>query len=197
MQDLFYEESSKVRNEKSATIKYNVLKCLSILSYALLIIWFLMVFNFFEFGKGNIVINIILALIPVIIFFLSGFFIGKIKNKFYVDYDYTFISGSIRFSKVIKNANRKPIIKFDSKDIEKIGKISSKTFEKYLLIPGIKRFILTSNDLPAEGKDFFYIVANVTTGKTIFVLECTELFMVNVLKFTNKQVVEEDYKWFI
>ena len=60
-------------------------------------------------------------------------------------------------------------------------------------MPDIKRMILTSNAEPDEGKDFFYIVANVEEEKKLFILECTETFMVNVLKFSRKTVLEEDY----
>jgi hypothetical protein len=29
------------------------------------------------------------------------------------------------------------------------------------------------------------------------ILECTETFMVNILKFASKTIIEEDFKWFI
>ena len=89
-----------------------------------------------------------------------------------------------------KDAN---IVDVQPSDIEKIGKIGSGTFTKYNNMSDIKRMILTSNAEPEEGKDFFYIVANVEEEKKLFVLECTETFMVNVLKFSRKTVLEEDY----
>ncbi len=194
MQEIFYEESARTQNEKSDSFKYNIAKVVSLISYVLMALWIIFVFNFFEFGKGNLVVNIIIAIIPIVLFFLSGFFIGKIKNKFCVDYDYTLVSGSIRFSKVIKNVKRVPIIKFDCSSIEKIGKITSDTFNKYISMPNVKKSILTSNDSPSDGKDFFYIVVNFFDNKTLYVLECSEHFLVNVLKFTSKMVIEEDYK---
>ncbi len=194
MQEVFYEESALLQKAKPAAIKYNILKIISIFSYVVFGIWLFFVIMFYEFGEGNILLNILLALIPAALFFASGFIMGRFKNRFYVEYDYTFVTGSIRFSKVIKNSKRKFIIKFECSDVEKIGKIGSGTFEKYYSMPNIKRQILTSNAESAEGKDFYYIVANVDEEKHLFILECTEMFLVNILKMANKRILEEDYK---
>lgn len=193
MQEIFYEESANLQNPKPAAVKYNTIRILSILSYVALVLWLIMVL-FYEFGSGALWLQIIFLLIPTAMFFLSGFFLGRLKNKFYVEYDYTFVSGSIRFSKVIKNVKRKFIIKFECSEIEKIGKVGSGTFEKYFAMPGVAKNILTSNGSPADNKDFYYIVVNTDEEKKLFVLECTETFMVNVLKFSNRMVLEEDYK---
>ena len=168
-----------------------MLKIMSIISYVLLGFWCYICIFFAPLDQG--IFSVLFILIPMAMFITSGVVLGKLKNRFYVDYDYIFVSGSIRFSKVIKNINRKFIVKFECSDIEKIGKIGSGTFNKYNGMPDIKRMILTSNAEPDEGKDFFYIVANVEEEKKLFILECTETFMVNVLKFSRKTVLEEDY----
>lgn len=191
MREILYEESAKTQNFKSASTKYYVLKVMSIISYTLLVIWCIICFYVMPLDQGFI--YILLMLIPMAMFIASGIILGRFKDRFYVDYDYIFVSGSIRFSKVIKNIKRKFIIKFDCSDIEKIGKIGSGTFLKYNNMPDVKRMILTSNSQPDEGKDFYYIVANVEEEKKLFILECTETFMVNVLKFSRKTVLEEDY----
>ena len=46
MQEIFYEESARLTNEKSASIKYNIIKILSISSYVILVIWLILSFNF-------------------------------------------------------------------------------------------------------------------------------------------------------
>ena len=193
MQEVFYEESSRVQNERGASIRYNIVNALSIFSYVCMIIWFILVCSFFSW-EGNVLINLILVLLPFAILLVCGMLLGKYRNKLYVDYDYTFVNGSIRFSKVIKNIKRKFIAKFDCSKIEKIGKITSETFNRYKLIPNIKTVVLTSNDVASDGKSFFYIVANIEDTKTIFILECSETFMINVLKFSNKMVLEEELK---
>ena len=98
------------------------------------------------------------SLIPLALFLVSGILLGRLKDKFYVDYDYTFISGTIRFSKVIKNIKRKFIVSFDTSDIEKIGKYGSETYKRYSIMPGVKTQILTSNNVAEDNKEFFYIV---------------------------------------
>ena len=193
MKEIFYEESAEIQNRRSASTKYNVLKTVSILSYVLLCVWIMLVFVGYEFS-GNILVHIIIVLIPAIMFFLSGFFLGKLKNKFYVDYDYTFVTGSIRIAKVIKNIKRRFVIKFDASDIEKLGKYGSDTYHKYEKMPGIAKFILTSNVSASDGKEFYYLVVNVDGVKKLLILECTETLMVNILKFANKTIIEEDFK---
>lgn len=192
MKEIFYEESSVVQNVKSANVKYNIFRTISIVSYVLMTLWILIIFFTLNL-KANWILNLIFYLIPLILFFLSGFLFGRFKNKLYVDYDYTFVTGSIRVAKVIKNIKRKFIIKFDAKDIEKIGKYDSGTYQKYLSMPGVVKMIFTSNYSATDGKDFYYIVASIDGDKKLMVFECTELFIVNVLKFSNKSVLEEEF----
>lgn len=198
MKEIFYEESAKIQNEKSAKIKYYTFKIVSITFYVMMGFWFFIFFNFTpveEFTKGNIVVNIIMILLPLVFLFFSGFLFGKIKNKFYVDYDYAFVSGSVRIAKVIKNIKRKPVIKFDISAIEKMGKYGSETYAQYEKTPGIKKSILTSNMTPADGKDFYYLVVNVDETKNLLLMECSETFMVTILKYgNNKMILEKDFK---
>ena len=154
-----------------------------------------MIMMHFPLGEGSqIIISVILILIPSILFIVTGIIFGKVKNRFCVEYDYTFVSGSIRFSKVIKNSKRKFIVKFECSDIEKIGKLGSETFEKYYIMPGVSKKILTGNSSAMENKDFYYLVVNVDGDKCIYVIECTETFLINILKFTSKRILEEDFK---
>jgi len=193
MQEIFYEESAEIQNRKSASAKYNIFKTLSIFSYVLMALWFIIVFVAYNFA-GNIIIHLIIVLTPFILFFLTGFFLGRMKNKFYIDYDYTFVSGSVRIAKIIKNIKRRLLLTFETRDIEKLGKYGSDTFLKYDKTPGITKLILTSNYTPADGKDFYYLVINNNATKKLLILECTETFMVNILRFSSKSIVEEDYK---
>lgn len=190
MQEIFYEESAKIQEETSAARKYYIAKVFMVISYVLAVIWGIFCITFLDFK--NILLSLIFSLIPLALFIVSGIILGKFKDKFYVDYDYTFVSGSIRFSKVIKNIKRKHIINFDTSDIEKIGLFGSELYEKYSKMPDIKTKILTSNSMPSDGKDFYYIVANVGGDKYVFIVECSELFIVNILKFTNRTVLDQE-----
>ena len=193
MQELFYEESANMAEGRSAKTKYYIFKVLSIISYVLFGVWLFLFIMLYPFtgSAGQIILGMVFALLPAIIFLISGILLGKFKDKFYVDYDYTIVSGTIRFSKVIKEIKRKHIVSFDASDIEKIGKYGSELFEKYSLMPDVKTVILTSNVSPAEKKEFYYMVVNKDGEKKMYVLECTELFIVNVLKFAKRTVVDE------
>ncbi len=191
MQEVFYEESSNIQKESAATKKYYVAKVIMTISYVIAVAWGIICL-FFIIDLKHIFSSLIFSLIPLALFITSGVILGKMKDKIYVDYDYTFVSGSIRFSKVIKNFKRKHIINFDTHDIEKIGLYESESFERYSKMPDVKLKILTSNSLPSDGKDFYYIVANVGGDKNLFVLECSELFIVNVLKFSGRTVLDQE-----
>ena len=58
-------------------------------------------------------------------------------------------------------------------------------------MPDVKTVILTSNVTPDENKDFYYMVVNKDGEKKMYVIECTETFIVNVLKFSKRTVVDE------
>lgn len=193
MQELFYEESSKTREERSAKTKYYIFKVLSVISYVFFGVWLLLFIMFYPFSgsAGQIILGMVFALLPAAMFLASGILLGKFKDKFYVDYDYTLISGTIRFSKVIKEIKRKHIVSFETSELEKIGKYGSELYEKYSLMPDVKTVILTSNVTPDENKDFYYMVVNKDGEKKMYVIECTETFIVNVLKFSKRTVVDE------
>lgn len=192
MQEVFYEESAIMQNTASAKTKYYIFKTFSIISYVFAVIWLIFAFNLFPL-EGNVLINLLLALIPFAIFLVSGIIFGRFKDKFYVDYDYTFVTGSVRISKVIKNVKRRKVLNFDTSNVEKIGKFDSATYKRYLSMPNKKLLILTSNFEPASGKGFYYIAVNVAGQKYLLVLECTETFLMNFLRFNGKLVFEDDF----
>lgn len=192
MQEVFYEESARIQNEKSATRKYNIIKTFSILSYIVCGIWLFLSFNFY--GLTTVwFIDLLFILIPFVMFLSSGIILGKLKNKFYIEYDYTFVTGELRISKVIKNIKRKFLLKFDVKSIEKLGFYGNETYTKYEKMPGVNKLILTSNVSPSDGKDFYYIVVHVQDGKKLLIIECTENLLVNIIKFSNKSVLDEQF----
>lgn len=194
MQEVFYEETALIQNEKRAKIKYRIFKVLSIISYVLAALWAIIVYYGYSLENVNFLSVFIQIILPLAMFIVSGIMLGKYKNKMYVDYDYTFVTGSIRISKVINQIKRKGVIKFDTKDIIQLGKYGSESFEKIQASPGIKKLVLTSNVEAGEGKEFFYLLVNKDNEKKLLIFECTEKFMATVLKFSNKTILEKDYK---
>ena len=109
------------------------------------------------------------------------------------DFDYTFVSGSLRFSRVIKNVKRKKVLVFDTQNIDKIGRYNSDIFKRYESTPNIKKLVLTMNTEPQEGKDFYYLAVGVGGQKYLLVLECTELFISHIIRFSSRTVIEDGF----
>ncbi len=194
MQEFFYEETALVQNTKKAKTKYIFCKTFSIIFYTVAVLWFLLWFYSANVETINFLNVLFQVLIPLAAFIFSGIMFSRYKNKMYVDYDYTFVSGSIRLSKVINQIKRKNIMKFDTSDILQLGKYGSDSYEKIESSPNVKKIILTSNIEASEGKEFFYLHINKEGDHKLLIFECTEKFMATVLKFSNKTILEKDYK---
>lgn len=198
MPDVFYEETAACNDVSKERKKYYTFKTLNIFFIVLTVLWGLIVFFSYDFSviaQGIVILNIIFLILP----FLSGIgfalMFNMLKNKHSLDYDYVFVSGSIRISKVINNVKRKNLYKFETDHIEKIGKFGSESSCRYEKSPNVKTVILTSNNTPADGKTFYYMAVNgVEQKKLLLIFECTNLFIANVMKFTKSYVLEKETK---
>lgn len=194
MIDVLYEETVENLNLKKAHKKYMTFKILAILFYLLAgVLAFVTLFSKVPETNEDIIGLVVMTVIPFVLLIIFGIYCTKIKYRFVISYDYVFITGSIRVAKVLNNVKRKPMFSFNTQDIVTLGKYGSETFEKYVLGKEYKVTILTPNKECAEGKDFYYLAANVDGEKKLLIFECTELFMVNVLKFSNKSIIEKDF----
>ncbi len=194
MQEVFYEETSFLNKEKTALWKYRLLKIFSIASYVLAGLIALMFFYFYKLENFNLLVFALSVLVPFGLFLFFGIMLGRVKNSMFVDYDYTYVSGSIRISKVIRRIKRKNLLKFETSDIVQMGKYGSDTYEKIAKTPGVKKIILTSNQTPSEGNDFFYLQVNNEGTNKLLVFDCSEKFMATILRYSNKTILEKDYK---
>ena len=194
MQEVFYEETSLLNKEKTALGKYRLLNIFSIASYVMAGIVALMFFYFYDIENFNLLVFAVSALLPFALFLFFGIMLGRIKNTMFVDYDYTYVSGSIRISKVIRRIKRKNILKFETSDIVQRGKYGSETYLKIEKMPGVKKMILTGNQTPSEGNDFFYLQVNTEGVNKLLVFDCSEKFMATILRYSNKTILEKDYK---
>ena len=191
MREVFYEESSMVQDIKSAKRKYIIFNVLSIVPYVFIFLWLFFIFGNLIITTDEIIFKLAIAFVPVIFLFLLAYFSSKKRDDVYADFDYTFISGSVRISKVIYNIKRKNVITFGSDVIEKVGKFNSQTYKKIESYSNVKKMILTSNRQPSEGKDFYYIYVVNNSGKKLLILECTQLFILSLLSFCKRHVREE------
>ena len=185
--DVFYEESALAHNSDKNLKKYNVLTAISMVFLILAILWVVIgIFLPFEIGLW-IAWGMIFSW-----FFLGWFLLRRWKMRVNVSYDYCFVSGELRISKVINVNKRKLVARIDSEDMIQLGDIDNPSFERFRSDPTVKTVICTTNDVAAEGKFFMYVLANYN-GKKLFVLECRELLLMNILKFTKRNKLESDY----
>lgn len=184
--DVFYEESALAQNAKKGSIFCVIIQILSIGCY----VW------------GALVALFSIMLLPINTLLLpllfaascigSGVLFGMLKKRFNVSYDYCFVSGELRISRVFNTTKRRLLTRFGAENIIQIGDIDCPSFERFKADPNVKTIICTSNDEAAENKFFMYIYAE-DNGKKLYVLECREELLMNIMKFAKRTVLDRDY----
>lgn len=208
--DIFYEESSVAQDYQKKEKRYKAAHIASVIFLVLGIL--MLIICLFTIPLGNPSYEglspeemeqaqAIFAFNKFVAIFCGingAFFVGvwfllyKIKGRLNVSYDYCFVSGELRVSKVVNINKRKLITRFDCTEIIQIGDIDNSSYERLKSDPMTKEVLCTSNMEAAEGKFFMYILIN-DNGKKLYVLECKEQLLVNILKFANRSVLESDY----
>ena len=183
--DVFYEESSIAKNEKAGKNKYRIFHVLSNVFLAIGI--FCIIFTFYVPLDA-----LVLWLFICLWFFVCWFILYKLKNRFNVSYDYTFVSGELRIVKVFNVNKRRLAVKIQAEDIVQLGDATNASFENLRSDPNTKLVFCAANDQPTEDKFFMYILAN-TNGRILYVLECREVLLMHILRFVKRTTLESDY----
>ena len=184
--DIFYEESSLSQSSKKESRRYKIIHYISYL------------FVFLAAISGVIAIMWTPASICIFFWLNTAVFFGmwyllyRLKSRLNLSYDYTFVTGELRISRVVNVNRRKLQTRFNCENILQIGDMDSESYEQLASDPTAKKVYYTSNVEPSEGKFFMYILANVD-GKKLYVLECRELLLMNILKFARRGTLESDY----
>ena len=179
MREVLYEESANPSNfkmQKAIYVLYSVL------------FWSLLVFTCFVFFVEAFISGfdfLLLFLIP------PTFLFWFVRSKIYYCVDLIFVNGSTRVVKVINFKRRKKVIIFESKEVIQVGKITSDSFEKVLATPNVKRLYATPNKYITEG---FYVFLTQNGQQYVVILECKETYLLHLVNFAGRQVVEKDYK---
>lgn len=183
--DVFYEESSIADNSAKESRRYKVFNVLSIVFLAIGIFGLLMIL----YVPTSL---IVLWLLMCAWFFGCWFVFRKIKMRFNVSYDYAFVSGELRIARVFNVNKRRLVVKMDCADMIQIGDVDNPSFERLSTDPNTKTVFCTSNVTAREDKFFMYILTQ-DNGRKLYVLECREDLLVNILKFVKRSVLESDY----
>lgn len=129
----------------------------------------------------------------VVFFALLWFFFYSMKKRVNVSYDYTFVTGELRIAKVFNINRRKFLYKIQPEEILQLGDVENSSYDRLRSDPSCKQVVLTPNAEPMEGKFFMYILTAVSQGKRLYILECREELLINILKFVKRGTLESDY----
>ena len=202
--DIFYEESAANSNAQRGAKLYTIFDVLSkicgVLGFGLAVATVLSIptcstegfspeqLEAYQLAKTLCRITLIGAL-----FFLGIFlYFSYVKGLCNVSYDYVFVSGELRISKVFNLNKRKLITIIDSNDVLQIGRVDSNSFERLSADSSIRQVVCTPNRETTEGKDFIYILA-AQNGKQLYIIECRELLVAYMLKFLKRTTLADDY----
>ena len=196
----FYEESALNINEKNQKYIYTVLHAGQVVFIALAIIWGIFMFGFLPVPNPEKGVTFAQILPDWIFFFMVTLsFVGcailcyVFKRRFNVSYDYVCVSGELRISKVFNQRTRKLVCRLDPADILQVGDIDSPAFDRLASMPGMKEVICTPNMSAASGKFFMYILAVHDGVKKIFLLECRESLLLNMMQYLRRDILDRDY----
>ncbi len=208
--DVIYEESSVPMNAKKGARKYKIMHIVSVccLVLGILLLGFgglNMPFGKLDFSgamtpeeleqlQTTYAIKVVMSICLASGILLLGvwFLLFKWKSRVNVSYDYVFVTGELRISKVINVNRRKLIARFDCEEILQIGDVENQSYDILKSDPMNKEVLCTSNYVASDGKFFMYIHVN-DNGKKLYILECREQLLVNILKFAKRMVLEKDY----
>ena len=200
MQEVFYEESVAIHNPKPAKARYTMFTvfgwlCIISAVFAVFNVW-LMFFMPVDSDQEIDISMFLLSLVPWAVMFVlalaGAILLMRKRHSFYLSYDYTFVSGELRISKVFHERRRKLLYRLTDDKLIKIGRIGSESYKKLKASPDIKEEILTPNDEAAEDKEFYYIQAATSVGKRLLVLECRQELLATILRYTRKNIIETE-----
>ena len=202
--DVLYEESAVNAHAAKAQKRYKIVNILSLIfGVVALIVAVLFFFNLLSFlmtlssfdaeGRGS-AIGMLLFLVMLLFMFGSPWLaLFLLKRRMNVSFDYTFVSGELRISKVFNINRRKFLYRIQPESILKLGDVDAPSFSRVCSDPTTKQIVCTPNSEPAEGQFFLYIQTSEPAGKRVYVLECREELLVNILKFVKRGILESDY----
>ncbi len=167
----FYEETVFSKDKKNENFFYKLFSISAIVFFTAFVIMVIITFAVPDLRTLAVIISAVLL--------ISGIFLFIRKDYCIICYDYTFVDGTIRISKIINNKKRKEGITFDCTNIEKIQKNSFGNDKKY------KIYDYSIN--PDKDTVKIYLKINLNYNETVVILEPTEKLISLILK-ANKNL---------
>ncbi len=181
MKEVLYEESATPKNLKFQKIIFIV--------YTVLI-WI--------FGIIDVLTLLFypaaywVGMIVTLVFFTgSGVGFWFLRKQIYYCVDLVFVTGQTRIIKVVHFKFRRKILVFDYNEVIQVGKIGSESFEKLYATPKLKKIYATPNKYIENG---YYVYLNHEGINILVLLECKEDYLINLVNFAGRKIIEKDYK---
>ncbi len=125
-----------------------------------------------ELGTVGIVFNILFSLSFFVMGVLIAVFLLFFKRRYNVSYDYHFVEDELRISKVFNGRRRKHLRTLKADQMLKIGSCAKESFQRTQAGMDKKQIlVMTPNEEPAKGKEFFYILYSSTVEKVLVIIE--------------------------
>lgn len=203
--DVVYEESAINQRATKDARKYKVLHVLSWIFIILGVFFLILTINYIPslFTKPSDDVSAESIAQAKAAMFLYGFFAVDFialwvffhlwKKRVNISFDYTFVSGELRIAKVFNINRRKFLYRIESEEIQQLGDIDSESYKRLSGSPDTKEYVLTPNCEPSDGKFFMYLMTASSTGKQLYILECREELLINILKFVRRGTLAPDY----
>ena len=182
-----YEESAGCADSKAQERRYKIfhiasLVCLIIAGVLLFVSLLLVPSMAMIENTFTKVVTIVIWFIPIVILLGCGFLFFKIKRRFNVSFDYTFVEDELRVTKVFNGKTRKYIATFKADQILKVGYVESSSFERMTAgLKGRKPVYLTPNRTPTEGKIMIYLHAASSIDNKMYILECRKELLEHIV----------------
>ena len=202
--DVLYEESAVSANAPKVEKRYKVINIISKFFGALAVIFaVIFLFNLLTFlfsfkamkaeDRGSAIALLIFLLFMLFLFSGPWLACFLLKRRINLSYDYTFVSGELRIAKVFNINKRKFLCRIQPEEILQLGDVENESYDRLRSDPSTKQVLFTPNAEPAEGKFFLYILVGESGVKKLYILECREELLVNILRFVKRGILESDY----
>lgn len=185
MIESFLEENVTRKDTQFVKHKYRLFQIASIFSIILgcvgLVFAYLSLYLPVEEGSSfkSVVVVLIFYMVMAIGFFVLAYVFRRLRNNSIVDYDYTFVSGSLRIAKVVNQSKRRPLIAVDCSTIEAMDKIEADTFKRYETMAGMKKVTATPN-MDVDGVNLYYLFCKKDSQPTLLIFEPSDALLVQI-----------------
>ena len=194
MSESFHEEnviSLSPEKDKKRALLFSVSSVFSLIMGLLLIFLAYIGLMFSEVDESG---KIVTSIIPLIVYALFGagsiflfFVLRRRRNDCILEFDYSFVSGSLRIAKVMNHIRRKPVIAIECSDIEAMDNVETDNFKRYETMKDVKKVVVTPNVGEEEAR-IIYIYGKFKGVSTLLLIEPSDMLL-HLIKRSSRRVM--------